>query len=243
MSRRSESARDPVQAPLEKPVSRLIEPFQGFVDSQSGSGWLLLSATVLALVVANSPWAEGYFDARSVELGLAFAGSTAVLTVEHWVNDGLMALFFLLLGLELKREFLVGQLSRPGQAASVLTAAAGGMVLPAAFFLLAVDDSALRQAWAVPMATDTAFALMILVFLRDRVPLQVRATQILFLQVEAFLMAAAPIDTRLRAVIAPSGGWARQKRQSQKARQDWQADAQGCAASHEFHLKNSPLLG
>ncbi len=175
MSRRSESARDPVQAPLEAPVRRLIEPFQEFVDSQSGSGWLLLAATILALLVANSPWAEGYFDARNLEFGFAFAGSTAVLTVEHWVNDGLMALFFLLLGLELKREFLVGQLSRPGQAASVLTAAAGGMVLPAALFLLAVDDVALRQAWAVPMATDTAFALMILVFLRDRVPLAARA--------------------------------------------------------------------
>ncbi len=166
---------DPVEAPFEAPAGRLLEPFHGFVASQSGSGWLLLAATVLAVLLANSPWAGAYFDARALSLGLTIAGSALTLTLEHWVNDGLMAIFFLLLGLELKREFLVGQLSRPGQAGSVLAAAVGGMLVPAGLFLAAVSDAGMRQAWAIPMATDTAFALMILVFLRDRVPLAARA--------------------------------------------------------------------
>ena len=165
---------DPVEAPLEAPVGRLLRPFQGFVASQSGSGWLLLAATVLALSLANSPWGQMYCHFRELPLGIAFADSKLTLSLEHWVNDGLMAVFFFLLGLELKREFLVGKLSQPGQAGSVLAAAIGGMVLPAGFFLVAVSDATLRQAWAVPMATDTAFALMILVFLRDRVPLAAR---------------------------------------------------------------------
>jgi NhaA family Na+:H+ antiporter len=164
-----------VEARLEGQVDRLMEPFQSFIASQSGSGWLLLAATTLAVLLANSPWGYAYFKAREISVGLTVAGSVLTLSVEHWVNDGLMAVFFLLLGLELKREFLVGQLSQPGQAASVLSAAIGGMLIPAAVFLAVVDDVSVQQAWAVPMATDTAFALMILVFLRDRVPLAARA--------------------------------------------------------------------
>ncbi len=170
-----EDAQDAIEAPLEGQVGRLMEPFQSFITSQSGSGWLLLGATALALLFANSPWGPVYFEAREVSFGLAVSDSVFALSLEHWVNDGLMAVFFLLLGLELKREFLVGQLSRPGQAGAVLAAAIGGMLVPAGLFLAVVSDASIRQAWAVPMATDTAFALMILVFLRERVPLAARA--------------------------------------------------------------------
>jgi NhaA family Na+:H+ antiporter len=175
MSRWSDTPPDPVEAPLQAPANRLTESFRSFVDSQSGSGWLLLAATAMALFMANSPWAAHYFEAREVAFGLALSDSSWRMSLEHWVNDGLMALFFLLLGLELKREFLVGQLSQPGQAASVLAAALGGMLIPAILFLSLVTEGSARQAWAIPMATDTAFALMILVFLRDRVPLAARA--------------------------------------------------------------------
>jgi len=175
MSRWSETPSDPVEAPLQAPAIRLTESFRSFVDSQSGSGWLLLSATALALFVSNSPWADHYFAARELSFGVALPDVTWRMSLEHWVNDGLMALFFLLLGLELKRECLVGQLSQPGQAASVLAAALGGMLIPAILFLSVVAEMPARQAWAIPMATDTAFALMILVFLRDRVPLAARA--------------------------------------------------------------------
>jgi NhaA family Na+:H+ antiporter len=156
-------------------MARVIEPFQSFVSSQTGSGWLLLAATGLAIFIANSPWAEHYDELRHVQIGAMLDEGILSLSLQHWVNDGLMALFFFLLGLELKREFLVGRLSSPRQAASVVTAAIGGMALPALLFLLVAEDTEVRRAWGIPMATDTAFALMILVFLRDRVPLAARA--------------------------------------------------------------------
>ena len=168
-------APEPVQAPLERPVTLLIEPFQEFVGSLSAAGWLLLGATVLAIVAANSPWSGQYEALKHIELGLVLAGEVRSLSLLHLVNDGLMGMFFFLLGLELKREVLVGRLSEPRRSASVLSAALGGMIVPAVIFLALVRTPEARAAWAIPMATDTAFALMILVMLRDHVPRAARA--------------------------------------------------------------------
>jgi NhaA family Na+:H+ antiporter len=164
-----------VRAPLEKTARALTEPFVDFVTAQSASGWLLLSAVVLALVWANSTWADSYFAFRDSPIELRVAHVELAMTLREWVNDGLMAVFFFLLGLELKRELLVGRLSAAARAAAVLCAAAGGMLLPALLFLLATDSTAVRAGWAIPVATDTAFALMLLVMLGDRIPAAARA--------------------------------------------------------------------
>jgi NhaA family Na+:H+ antiporter len=108
-------------------------------------------------------------------LGVTFSGAEFSMSLQHWVNDGLMALFFFLLGLELKRELLVGKLSDLKSAASVVCAAIGGMALPAVVFLALTNAPDIRTGWAIPLATDTAFALMILVLLGDRVPAPARA--------------------------------------------------------------------
>lgn len=164
-----------VRAPLERPARALAEPFRDFISAQGASGWVLLAATALAIVAANTPWASLYFRFLHAELAVTLAGAELGMSLRHWVNDGLMALFFFLLGLELKRELLVGRLSELRRAASVVCAAAGGMVLPAAVFLIVARDPAVQDGWAIPVATDTAFALMILVLLGDRVPAGARA--------------------------------------------------------------------
>ncbi|MFT4711549.1 MAG: NhaA family Na+:H+ antiporter [Candidatus Azotimanducaceae bacterium] len=164
-----------VYAPLEKATQSITEPFLDFVSAQSASGWVLLSATILAICFANSSWGGMYFDLLHLELGISLGGAQFKMTLQHWVNDGLMTLFFFLLGLELKRELLVGELSNIKNASSVLCAAIGGMLLPAGVFLMLANTSDIRAGWAIPIATDTAFALMILVLLGDRVPAAARA--------------------------------------------------------------------
>ena len=136
---------------------------------------MLIGALLVALGLANSSLAPIYFEFLHFEFGLTLAGRNFAMSLQHWVNDGLMALFFFLVGLELKRELLVGRLSDFKRATSVLCAALGGIVVPAMFFLLLGDTAEIRNGWAVPVATDTAFALMVLVLLGDRVPATARA--------------------------------------------------------------------
>lgn len=164
-----------IRAPLEKPARALTEPFRDFVDAQGASGWVLLAATLAAILAANSAWAPQYFQLLEVKLSVGLAGAELAMSLQHWVNDALMALFFFLLGLELKRELLVGRLSDLRRAASVVCAAVGGMAFPAGVFLLTAQDPELSTGWAIPVATDTAFALMILVLLGNRVPAAARA--------------------------------------------------------------------
>jgi len=164
------SSQEPVEAPLEQPAKTLVEPFRDFVNAQSGSGWFLLGMTMIALVLANSPWRSLYFDFIHIEFGLTLAGASLQMTLQHWIADGLMAVFFCLLGLELKRELLVGQLSDLRRASSVLCAALGGMALPILLFLLITSGGEGSAGWGIPAATDTAFALMVLVLLGDRIP-------------------------------------------------------------------------
>lgn len=134
-----------------------------FLDSGAAGGLLLMAAAILALFVANSPLAEGYFAA----LHLPLAG----LDLLHWINDGLMAVFFLFVGLEIKREFLDGQLSTWSNRALPCIAAAGGVIVPGLIYaaLNASSPQTLRG-WAIPTATDIAFALGVLSLLGSRVP-------------------------------------------------------------------------
>ena len=134
-----------------------------------------MAALLFAVGLANSALAPVYFDFLHIEFGFSLAESGVSMSLQHWVNDGLMALFFFLLGLELKRELLVGRLSELKRATSVLCAAIGGIAVPAMLYLTLGDTAETRSGWAVPVATDTAFALMILVILGNRIPAAARA--------------------------------------------------------------------
>jgi NhaA family Na+:H+ antiporter len=146
-----------------------LTPFEQFVrTSVSGIG-LLLFGTVAALVLANSPLAPAYeaFWHTTLTVGTDAFGVEA--SLRHWVNDGLMALFFFLVGLEIKREVLVGEMRVPRHAALAIAAAVGGVVVPALVFLAFVPESAGRRGWGVPIGTDTAFALGIITLFGTRV--------------------------------------------------------------------------
>ncbi len=190
------SDNEPTRAPLENSVRPLAEPFREFVQAQSASGWTLLGATAIAIILSNSVFAPLYFDILHLELGFAFADTRYTLSLQHWINDALMALFFFLLGLELKRELIVGQLSELRKALSILLAASGGVLLPATVFLLFAGDSEASIGWGIPIATDTAFAMMVLVLLGPRIPVAARA----------FLVGLAIIDD-LAAILVIAFGY------------------------------------
>ena len=166
------------------PVQRLLSPFQSFVRSESAGGILLIMAAVAAFVWANSPWAEGYEALKSTYFTVELGGEGLSKPLILWVNDGLMALFFLLVGLEIKRELLVGELSSPQAAALPIFAAVGGMVVPAGIYVLLQGGGPGLDGWGVPMATDIAFALGILSLLGPRVPVALKV----------FLTALAIVD-------------------------------------------------
>ena len=148
---------------LGRPMSLITE----FLRLESAAGLLLMAAAVLALVLANSEAAPVYRAALSAEIGLPGAS----LSLLHWINDGLMAIFFLLVGLEIKRELLAGELSSVKRAALPGIAAVGGMVVPASIYaVFNWNDPATLRGWAIPAATDIAFALGILAILGNRVP-------------------------------------------------------------------------
>jgi Na+:H+ antiporter, NhaA family len=154
-------------------------------------GALLLAATVLALVCANSPWADAYKAIRDARLGPASLDLD--LTVGQWAADGLLAIFFFVAGLELKREFVAGDLRDPRRAALPVAAAVGGMVVPAVLFVLINQDTgggALRG-WAVPVATDIAFALAVLAVISSHLPASLRT----------FLLTLAVVDDLLAITI------------------------------------------
>ncbi|HYI83306.1 MAG TPA: Na+/H+ antiporter NhaA [Acetobacteraceae bacterium] len=149
----------PTQPSPRRPLSVL----RAFLDSEAAGGLVLMAAAALALVVANSPLAPAYFAALHAYLG--------PLSVLHWINDGLMAVFFLVVGLEIKRELLDGQLSTWPRRALPGIAAAGGMAVPAAIYAaFNWNDPATLRGWAIPSATDIAFALGVLSLLGPRVP-------------------------------------------------------------------------
>jgi NhaA family Na+:H+ antiporter len=154
-------------APL---VDRLLAPFRQFAHTASSGGIVLLATTALALGWANSPWAGSYHHLWETTVGLTIGGWAPRLTLHHLINDGLMAVFFFLVGLEIERETIAGELASIRRAALPMVAALGGMVVPALLYTLVNRGGVGAAGWGVPMATDIAFALGVLALLGDRVP-------------------------------------------------------------------------
>ena len=144
--------------------------FQEFFRSEVTSSAILLVCAIVALIWANSPWADYYFDLLHLPIGFGIGEIEFDLTLHEWVNDALMAFFFLVIGLEVKRELVVGELSSPKKAMLPVTAAVGGMIIPAAIYLIFNAGGEGANGWGIPMATDIAFALGILALLGSRVP-------------------------------------------------------------------------
>jgi NhaA family Na+:H+ antiporter len=156
--------------PLEAQIERTLSPFQHFIRNQATGSVLLLVCTAAALLIANSSLAHDYRALLDTPLGLVFGDLSLKMSLHHWINDGLMALFFFVLGLEIKREILVGELRQPRQSLPVIAAALGGMLVPASVFYALNADTASVHGWGVPMATDTAFAIGVLILLGRRIP-------------------------------------------------------------------------
>lgn len=145
--------------------------FQWFLHSEVSGSVVLLACTIVALVVANSPWAGHYFHLLETKIGVSWGDSAFKLSLHHWINDGLMVLFFFVVGLEIKRELVVGHLSSVRQAVLPVAAALGGMVVPAVIYAAVNAGGDGARGWGIPMATDIAFALGILALFGSRVPI------------------------------------------------------------------------
>src|SRR5688572_29334903 len=137
----------------ERPAAeRIVRPFQDFTDKQTSGGILLIAATVIALAWANSPWAESYAAFWHTKLTVGVGDLSLSKDLIHWINDGLMAVFFLVIGLEIKREVLVGELSSTRNAVLPVAAALGGAVVPALIYLAINAGTAASAGWGIPMA-------------------------------------------------------------------------------------------
>ncbi len=157
-------------APWEKAFDRVLTPLEEFIHRQTTSGVLLMICAIAALVIANSQWNEAYHHLLQTPFTIGMQGFQLSKSLHHWINDGLMALFFFVVGLELKREILVGELADPKQAILPIVAAAGGMVAPVVIYLGFNPQGHTVDGWGIPMATDIAFALGTLALLGKRVP-------------------------------------------------------------------------
>jgi NhaA family Na+:H+ antiporter len=162
------------KAPAPPLIERVLAPFQRFAETESASGIVLLACTAVALAWANSPWAASYEHLWRTEASIGVGSLAARSTLHHVINDGLMAVFFFLVGLEIKREMLAGELASFRRAALPIAGALGGMIIPAALYVSLNAGRAGAAGWGVPMATDIAFALGVLALLGDRVPGGVR---------------------------------------------------------------------
>lgn len=152
----------------------VARPVQRFLHVEASGGVLLVAAAVAALVWANSPWSAAYHQLWATEVSIELGGYAISQDLRHWINDGLMTLFFFVIGLEIKQEMTTGQLTQPRDAAIPVLGALGGMVVPAFFFLVFNLGGDGAKGWGIPMATDIAFALGVLALLGSRVPSAVK---------------------------------------------------------------------
>jgi NhaA family Na+:H+ antiporter len=166
-----ESLIDAVEKPLGVKVRLLA---QEFVRIEASGGILLLICAIIALVWANSAISESYFHFWETEFAIGFGESVISLPLIEWINDALMVLFFFVVGLEIKRQLTTGELSRPRKAVLPLAAAIGGMLVPAAIYLIFNAGGPGEQGWGIPMATDIAFTLGVLALLGSRAPLSLK---------------------------------------------------------------------
>lgn len=157
-------------APWEKAFNKVLTPFEEFIHRQTTSGLLLMMTAILALLLANSPLDYLYQQIQHLNVGITIGSWSLENNLHHWVNDGLMALLFFVVGLELKREILFGELANPRRAALPIVAAIGGMVVPALIYYGINPDGDAARGWGIPMATDIAFALGAIALLASRVP-------------------------------------------------------------------------
>ena len=157
-------------APWEKVFKKISTPFERFMHAQTTTGMILMCMTLVALVLANSPLTESYADFFHTKVELNVGSWEFSHTIHHWINDGLMAIFFFVIGLEIKREILVGELSNIKVALLPILAAVGGMAFPALIYLSVTSGTPGAEGWGIPMATDIAFAISALVLLGKRVP-------------------------------------------------------------------------
>ena len=166
-------------------INYLSKPFKWFFKLEAASGLVLLFAAIIALLISNSIFSNSYFSILNEYLFIGINDFGLKLSVIHWINDGLMAIFFFFVTLEIKREFLQGELSNIKQALLPIIAAVGGMLVPALFYIfINLGDTETLNGWAIPSATDIAFSLGVLSLLGKRVPLSLKV----------FLTALAIID-------------------------------------------------
>jgi Na+:H+ antiporter, NhaA family len=161
-----------------------LDLFKEFFRSEKAGGFILIGATIISLIITNSAWGEGYIHFWHSDIDLSFLNFQLDFSIEHWVNDGLMAIFFLLVGLEIERELYVGELSSFRNAVLPVIAAIGGMIFPALIHFLFNVNTATQPGFGIPMATDIAFALGVLSLAGNRVPVSLKV----------FLTALAIID-------------------------------------------------
>jgi NhaA family Na+:H+ antiporter len=162
----------------------VLSPFARFARTESSGGIVLIAATLVAIVWANSPWGAAYEHLWETQVTLGIGRYALTYPLHYWINDGLMAVFFFLVGLEIKREFLVGELASLKRAALPIAAALGGMVVPALIYAALNAGRPGEAGWGIPMATDIAFALGVLALLGPRIPLSLKV----------FLAALAIVD-------------------------------------------------
>lgn len=179
-----------IYAPWEKTFNKLATPFEHFIHAQTTTGIILMSMTVVALFLANSPLGDVYVHFFHTYINIEVGTFKLSHSIHHWINDGLMAIFFFIIGLEIKRNVTVGELSNIKVAILPILAAIGGMIFPALIYSAINFGSESANGWGIPMATDIAFAISALVLLRNRV-----STSLV-----TFLVALAIVDD-LGAVI------------------------------------------
>ena len=152
----------------------IIDPLKRFISNSTMSGIMLFTSAFIALIISNSPWADAYHHFWETTFSIGFAEHIISKSLHHWINDGLMAVFFFVVGLELKREIIAGELSDPKNAILPVSAAIGGMVIPALIFLMINNGLESVSGWGIPMATDIAFALGVLYLMGDKVPISLK---------------------------------------------------------------------
>ncbi len=172
-------------------IQTLTKPFKFFFKLESASGLILLFSAIIALLISNSSWSEVYFGVLESYFRIGINAFGLKLSILHWINDVLMAVFFFVVSLEIKREFIQGELSNPRQALLPIIGAVGGMLVPALVYIfININDPSTLRGWAIPSATDIAFSLGVLSLLGKRVPVSLKV----------FLTALAIIDD-LGAII------------------------------------------
>ncbi len=184
---------EPCCVPIFTGMNKIInlKPFKEFLQSEFAGGIILLGCVILSLIIANSPLGPGLENILATELGYIFGAVDLKYSTLTWINDGLMVIFFLMVGLEIKRELVEGELSSPKKAAMPIMAALGGVIFPASIYYFFNQGTETAAGWGIPMATDIAFAIAIITMLGKKVPLSLKI----------FLAALAIVDDLMAILV------------------------------------------